>query len=48
MSREKHENVLTARDVAEAQLKAAREQLNQAVASSGCASGQGTPGGGGH
>ncbi len=32
ISREKHENVLTARDVAEAQVEAARQQLNQASA----------------
>jgi membrane fusion protein (multidrug efflux system) len=32
ISREKHENTLTAKDVAEAQVKAAREQLNQAAA----------------
>jgi membrane fusion protein (multidrug efflux system) len=32
ISREKHENALTAKDVAEAQVRAAREQLNQAAA----------------
>ena len=32
ISREKHENALTAKDVAEAQVMAAREQLNQAAA----------------